>query len=171
MTRLEFIEQYKNKINRILPEFRQAHIVNDSQIGSLFLKEWVYYDIDKCIKIIDITKEARAYIYNLKIGDKIKIYSYGNEPEVEIIKITYKRILDKKGNKIISKFTTKEILNSNREYINKSIVKDIIYRGSAYREIFDSYLHCSGIFLNFNGYDTEQADKIIARYEGVNNGN
>jgi hypothetical protein len=32
MTRLEFIEQYKNKINRILPEFRQEHIVNDSQI-------------------------------------------------------------------------------------------------------------------------------------------
>lgn len=167
MTRLEFIEQYQNKINKILPEFKSQHYIDSDKIGCLFLDKWYYYDIDKCIKIIDITKEARAYIYNLKIGNKIKINSYGNTPDVEVIKISYKRQLDKRGNKIISTITTKEIFSNGGIYDSKVDIKDIIYKSNTYRDIYDSYLHTNGYFLNFSSYDIDLADKVIVNYEGV----
>jgi hypothetical protein len=165
MLRQDFIKLYQNKINGILPEYRPDHYIDNDKIGSKFLKEWFYYDIDNCIKIIDITKEARQYIYNLKLRDKIKIYSYGNYDDVEIIKFSYKRLLDKKGNKIISSITIKKVYDNGNIHTDKIKIKDIIFKGNTYRDLFDSYLHTSGIFLNFSNYDIDQANKILTNYK------
>ena len=162
MTRQEFIEQYKKRIDQILPEFRPDYFIDNDKIGCKSLGNWYYLVIDKCIKIIELTREARQYIYNLKKGNKIKITCYDNKPEVEILKITYKREPDKKGNKIISTFTTKEIFSGGNIYQSKIKISQIIYKGVEFRELLDSYRHCIGIFLNFSSYDIEQVDRILS---------
>ena len=164
MDKIKFIELYQKKINGILPEFRQEHFIDNDKIGCLWIKNWIYYDIDNCIKIMSLTKEARQYIYNLKKGDKIKVNSYGNITEVEILKINYKRSLSKKGNKIISSIGYKEILGSGSIYQGKIKIKEIIYQGNNYQDLFDSYLHFSGYFLSFSNYDINSANKILDNY-------
>jgi hypothetical protein len=150
-----FIENYKRRISRIVPEYQKDHYIKDNYICNIFLKEEIKIDIDKAIKIIELFQEARQYIYNLKIGDKIKIDLYGNIEEVDIKKINYKQGLSPNGNKIISTLTV------NGNYLSKIKIADIQYRGVKFYDLRDCTLHCNGNLLSFTEYEPKKVNDIL----------
>jgi len=163
-TKNEYIAQYEKKQSQILPEFRKDYNIDNTYIYSKQFGDFKY-KIDDVIDLLNFFHEFRQYVYNLKIGDKIRIYCYGNIDDVTITKISYKRGLNRKGEKIISSITCKQILNSGSEYRTKIKIQEVIYKDIQYRDIFDTGLHFYN-YLFFGKYDVELADRIITKIRG-----
>lgn len=155
MDKQKFIEQYQKKINSICPEFQKDHYIKDNHICNNFLGKIEKINIDKAIKIVELYKNARQYIYNLKAGDKIKLDYYANISDVKVLKINYKKSLSPKGKKIISSLI---VLGS---YENKIKITDIQYRGIRFYDLKTCALHCNGNFLTFTQYESGIVDNFL----------
>jgi len=158
ITKNEYIARYKKILNNmaVTKDFK----IDDDFIYYHFVKDgFLKYEINKIVELLNFFNKFKKYIYNLKIDDEISIQLYGTKEIGKIKKISYKRKLTKKGNKIISSITIKNMIeNSNFE--QKIKMENITYNDIQFETILDIARHFYS-YMFFSEYDIEKADIIL----------
>jgi hypothetical protein len=168
MTKEDYIKIYNEKLARIRSECQKEYKIDNEFVYYFGITDyqdstriWYKYPIEKCLKIMDIFREAIKYLYSLNVGDKITEFSYGSEDRDAVItKINYGRDLRRDGSKRISSFIIKSF------YERKIKPTDVCYGGSRIYDIQDSFrmFNPKG-FLFFGQYNIKDAEEIIEKYE------
>lgn len=173
MNKQEYIKIWNYKNSKTISEFKNGYKIDNDYIYHNWKTDnndnWLKYKIDDIVILLNFYNEAKTYIKNLQKNNKIYFYCYGKNEYGEIAKISYKRKLNSKGQKIISSITVKKII-TNSDYTTKIKKTDIIYKNVNFGDLFEVCLHFYH-YLFFGKYDLLKADTILNTIkQGVENG-